>query len=917
MDSDLTLPGEDERSRPSPAEDVGRAPAAPEVAAVEQLGRYSILERIGAGATGVVFSAYDPDLDRRVAIKLLDTRRRYESRDQLLQEAQALARLSHSNVVAIHDVGVWDGRPFIAMEHVDGPTLRTWLADIDPGDPDLVAKILDVMVGAGEGLAAAHDAGLVHRDFKPANVLVAPGGRAQVVDFGLAAPLSSSHSRDSSAEESSSASKPSVRPVGTPAYMAPEVFAGEPPDVRADVYSYCVTLYEALYGERPFAGDSPLAIAMSAERNEVRPEPASRRMPAWLRSVVLQGLQPDPARRLPNMAETLRRLGNDPRRRRRRRGALAAGTVVVAGLGVLAGRQASGAERCDDGPTRIQSAWSRDDAATVRATMADTGLPYAEETAGAVVAHLDAYAADWRQRYEAGCKAHEAGSQSDQVYDLRMACLDDRLTEIDALVVVLADADEGVVANAIGSLRVLSALTICDDITAMQRGMPPADGETRAQVSELQKELTRVRALTHAGRFSGVRTELQRLARRADKTGYRPLQADVRMELALADARHDDPGEARHNLEQAWAFALQADHRHVAVSAALASARNLATHAREFEAATLRVRDAETILAKVAERDPKTAGLLSVDLALARATVETRQGHKEAALQILVDSLPKARELHDADSLALAQYLDDLGNAAHRMERYAEAMRHLERVVEIREQRFGQHHPSTAYAHNNLALLYKNAGKSEQAIAHFLLADETLRAQFPPGHSGRAMVQRNLAGAFHKIQNYAEAVRWSELSFGESPLPKTLDPVLQDAVLRYGLSLEQIGRVDDARETLRHGLDSAIATGHGRRIGRLSRALATVEMNHGDVSIAVDLLQNALANFSANPGSVHEPANVRGMLGNALWARNAPGDRSRARALATEQLESARRDPKLRRYQPKLEAWLLDHPLEG
>ncbi|MCB9570262.1 MAG: serine/threonine protein kinase [Myxococcales bacterium] len=236
-------------------------------------GRYTLLRPLGRGGMGTVYAAYDEELDRKIAIKLLrgDPRERAsegegagagEGAHHLLGEAQALARLSHPNVVQIYDVGVIGGQVFLAMEYVQGKTLREWEREAPRSWREVVALFRQ----AGEGLAAAHDAGLVHRDFKPDNVLVGEDGRVRVLDFGLAARRergATGEGDELSARTLSSISRSDLRSasatgvtrtlVGTPAYMSPEQHLRLEADGRSDLFAFCVALYEALHGERPSA----------------------------------------------------------------------------------------------------------------------------------------------------------------------------------------------------------------------------------------------------------------------------------------------------------------------------------------------------------------------------------------------------------------------------------------------------------------------------------------------------------------------------------------------------------------------------------------------------------------------------------------------------------------------------------------
>jgi serine/threonine protein kinase len=279
------------------------------------VGRYTVLSMVGRGGMGEVYAAYDPQLDRRVALKLL--RPRYalgneRAEGRLLREARAIARLSHPNVIAVYDAGRVGDRIFVAMEYVDGQTLAAWLA----AKPRTRREILEVFLGAAHGLAAAHASGLVHRDFKPHNVMVARDGTARVTDFGLVQRLGADNDNDRGPDVETDAETDAgahdlalTRPgelVGTPLYMSPEQFKLEPTDARTDQFSFSVALYQALYGEHPFLADARAGVARLKQdvvAGRIRPVPARDVVPSWIRRVLLRGLATNPEARWPSMKD--------------------------------------------------------------------------------------------------------------------------------------------------------------------------------------------------------------------------------------------------------------------------------------------------------------------------------------------------------------------------------------------------------------------------------------------------------------------------------------------------------------------------------------------------------------------------------------------------------------------------------------
>lgn len=332
-------------SEPSP-DPAGLAPGL-------RIGRYVIDRVLGQGGMGAVYLAHDPELDRRVAIKLLHPAMSInpDNRARLLREAQAMARVHHPHVVTVHDVVTWEGQLFVAMEYVEGTTLREWIRSRRS-----LHQILEMFRKAGEGLAAAHAAGLIHRDFKPGNVLIGVDGKVQVSDFGLARSADAAPEAATPEPVSGSQSAALLKQdltqaglvMGTLGYMAPEQMLINPIDARCDQFSFCVTLYEALYGVRPFKGKDSTALVQAIYDHALQPPVSRMRVPPWVHEAILRGLSPSPEDRFPSMEALLEALHRDPEadessrariRQRMRRGA-ALGAMATALVAAVATTQA-------------------------------------------------------------------------------------------------------------------------------------------------------------------------------------------------------------------------------------------------------------------------------------------------------------------------------------------------------------------------------------------------------------------------------------------------------------------------------------------------------------------------------------------------------------------------------------------------
>jgi hypothetical protein len=455
------------------------------------LGRFRVLERLGAGGMGVVYAAYDPDLDRGVALKVVPVPAR--SRDAALAEAKALARLSHPNVVPIYDVGIEGEHVYIVMELVRGETLRRAVLERTP------REILDAYRQAGNALAAAHGAGLVHRDFKPDNAIVGSDGRVRVVDFGLAC----------AAADASGTDGDSPPPVvgGTPRYMAPEQAAGAPVTAAADQYSFCVALAEALTaadGKRP-------------------PTP----LPRWLGAILERGRAESPARRFPSMAELLRALARDPARLHRRRlvwGAL--GLAAVAAF--VAGRQSLDARRepCDDGAGELARAWAPAARATALARLASLGA-YGQALAPRLDKALAEHAQRWGEAHRDACLAHRRGAQSDALLDRRMACLGRGRAALAAVGDIVTNANAATLEEVARAVRALPDPASCSDVTALLVDLEPAPPSLAPAIAERRERLARARVAIAAGQLASARADATRIVAAARELAYRPLLAEA------------------------------------------------------------------------------------------------------------------------------------------------------------------------------------------------------------------------------------------------------------------------------------------------------------------------------------------------------------------------------------------------------
>mgnify|MGYP002777794677 CR=1 FL=1 len=591
---------------------------------------------------GIVYAAYDEKLDRRVALKVL---RKLGSGSEkqgrrMLREAQALARLSHPNVVQVHDVGSFGaGQVFLAMEYLRGTTLRAWL---DQGPRDW-RVVLAAFVQAGRGLAAAHAAGLVHRDFKPDNVIVGEDGRVRVVDFGLAGALHDG-SETSQSDEDEAALRDSALDlrltrsgarIGTPAYMSPEQHMALPVDAYSDQFGFCVALWEGLFGERPFIGETIADVRALIVSGRHRPAPRSR-LPARLIRAIERGLSVDPRDRWPSMTVLLDELTAAPRRSARLwlAGGLLA-TLAGAAAGVVIERSWRGAA-CDAAGAPMAATWSPEAAGAVSSAIRATRVAHADVAAAQAGEQLERYAADWSRARVRLCElAEEEGALTEQLYARARVCLDERLVEFDALVEGLRRSGPAQVHLAVGAAAGLSLPSPCLDVAWLQRR--PAEPQPAASVAA-RDNLARALALRALGRFGEAEAAVALAEQTAVTTGPVALLRRARIVRGLVLADRGDRPAARVALEGALQDAGAEQDDDNAFDAALALAELDGLDRTDVLSAMSFVRLAEMWLTRlgVAPEDLRYADLWGV-----RGRIRLRDGQTEEARA----DLTRAREL--------------------------------------------------------------------------------------------------------------------------------------------------------------------------------------------------------------------------------------------------------------------------------
>jgi serine/threonine protein kinase/tetratricopeptide (TPR) repeat protein len=841
-------------SEGSPPSDHGQAT----LARGASIGRYVVLGLVGRGGMGEVYAAYDPELDRKVAVKLLRVKpgagvSLTEGRQRTLREAQAIARLSHPNVVVVYDVGTFEDKVFIAMEFVEGHTAGFW----SQSQTRTWQESLKVYQAAGRGLAAAHDKGLVHRDFKPDNIMVSRDGQVRVMDFGLArqaekpivitgergvitsdgvtttqrlpapldepgspiavvesgapiAPLDGStlvltppgdDSRVPEFESSKTAAfdqrlTRTGAMMGTPAYMAPEQFRGRATDARSDQFAFCVALYEALYDERPFGGNTLMALTTNVVNGRVREPPANTKVPMWIRKILLRGLRVNADERFPSMVELLEALGRDPAVARRRWLLATSSAVLLLAAGTGFGMRQGMADSkpvCRGGPEKLDGIWELVPPGTgetprqaqLHEAFLKSGKSYAKDVWATTSNALTKYARAWADMYRETCEATAVNKvQSTEVLDLRMECLNERLGGLRALTNVFSEANGEVVENAASAANSLPSLDRCADVPILRAVLrPPDNARTRGQVDDLRARVAELKAKFDAGRSKEAMQRAPLLVGEARKTGYLPLVAEALLLEGHVMTTAGDSRSAEIALDEAFLAAEASRHDEVKAEAAAFLVYVVGYQQASFEAGKRWAKLADAVLRRMGGHELLEAWLLN-DL----GGVFAQEGSPEAAMPLLEKSLalkekmlgPRHPDVGIAEvSLALALYklgrngealahnaracgilenglgaahpdlaicLSNGGEILNALNRYGEARASFEKAYAIWQREFGDENVTLGYALTGIGMSFIGEGHSREALSPLERAF-ALRERHEPGTSRYAETGFALARA--------------------------------------------------------------------------------------------------------------------------------------------------------------------------
>ncbi|MEZ4450291.1 MAG: protein kinase [Nannocystaceae bacterium] len=830
------------------------------------IGRYQVHRRLGAGGMGTVYAAHDPILDREVAVKLLERDDRPGRLDRLLREAQAMAKLSHPNVAQVYEAGTHEGQVFIAMELIHGETLRVWIeappraSARGPATPASAAtprapatastasgpvtpahlsipEIIERFVAAGRGLEAAHAAGVVHRDFKPDNVLVGADGRVVVVDFGVARlgrPLAMPRGGPSS--DSSPAAKAGIggtadgRIVGTPAYMSPEQWLGGTVDARSDQFSFAAALFEAIHGRRPFAGDNVVDLARNVLSGTIAP-PRDRRAPRWLDRLLLRALQVHPERRFADMSALLAALTRERERRRRRWIAAVGGLAIAGGLGFGAAAIRH-SDPCVDAGDRIHAVWSPERRAAIERALGGDGAGYALTTWTRIDERLDAYAQAWEAGVRDACRATRVRAEaSEELLDRRSACMGIRLRAFEAVVTLFEREGEAALDRAIEALAGLPAIELCADVEQVRRRYPPPANLAVATAVELLRErLAEIQAATEVSDPRPRLADLEAIEREAVALGYGPLLAEV---LALHGgmlARIGDPAGAVEVLRRGYREAIASGHDEVALEIALTLGVNERPDPEPW------LLSADALVDRL--RAPELVRARYHYVRLLRACEDGRCDEPVAPLIAAIEG--HRRAVGDGHP-TLASLEVELANIHMLRREVREAEAAYVAALDLYEQILGPKHPRLLISLGNLARLALNRGDLEAAAVWIGRATAIADGGYSDAHPfviGLRRLEADLAGARGDVDE-AVAILERALDAGAGAATTTLLQQRLHLVLIERLA----GRRAEARAILRQIAGSEALVADDELEWAVLTALVEVEL--GEVATARAALDRA------------------------------------------------------------------------
>jgi serine/threonine protein kinase len=821
----------------------------------QSIGRYLILRRLGLGGTATVYEAFDSEMARTVAIKVQNEAIGSAYLHLLGHEARTLARLSHPNIVAIFDLGIDRGRPFLAMEHIRGQSMAQWL-ELRGKKRRTWSEILDVMLQVASGLAAAHDAGLLHRDIKPENILIANDGGVKIVDFGISL-LSATNS--SQVDEERLAQDTGLRNIcdasGTPGYMSPEQERGEPTTPSSDVFSYFATFYRALFDLTPYSSPSLVRVAngsarvqMSSDESQdssVRaslraiPRRLRKQVPAWLQHAMERGLSLEPLRRYASLHEFIAEANEFENSERVRRKFWLAGTMCVAVLGGAWLQQRAIApedSRCHLGHERWAGVW--DDSTKqkhARALAAEMGPD--REAWRRIEEILDGYQRNWLEAFGDQCERSRDLGTSGRDFDLKMSCLAQAVHYVEGLTASWGDAEGPSISGALASIQRLPSVEGC----AHLRNDSIGSWNHSAQSDDVMALRTRVAGLEGAvqgGAFKKASVDAPQVFEQARTLADFDSMARIH-ELRGQMARHDlNSTDATFHFQQAHILANAAENPTIAADAIMHQVDVSVYLDRKFEIAAEMLGRARALIRRAG--DPEI--LLSRFFAT-QALVEWSRGNLHAARGYYQSALEASIACNGPLHAENARYLNNLAMATWGVLDFEQALALQKRSVEINLRTLGEHHPRLILVWSNLSQYYEENGDYHRAFAAGKTSVDLCQEHFGQHSPACSHVEMAFAQFAAKVghkslgQGELDALAQEQIRQDVMPMPGEASAILEDAAL-----WAERGWPERAVRLLGKECEKEAIRNHSAQLSGWVAGCAKVALSLGEVERAAELL---------------------------------------------------------------------------
>ncbi len=876
------------------------------IATGTRVGRYVVEREVGHGGMGVVYQADDPELGRKVALKWLlalqPEASEGPSANRLQAEAQALGRLNHPNVVSAHDFGTHGGRVWLAMEFVDGMTLRRWLKR----QPRSWREVMPVLEAVARGVAAAHAAGLVHRDLKPDNVMIGHDGRIKVMDFGLAraersrgdgpvvlATMSTEQGLLAEADPEIRMTRTGTA-IGTPAYWAPEVWDGHDAGPAADQFSWCVMAWEALFSRHPYADESRESLAAAVRAGRRLLPPSGAQVPGWLRRVLLRGLAVAPRRRYPDMTRLLAALDAG---RRRHRVLVVLGVAVPAFASLLLVQQwlrVRAIAACDEqAHEAVAVVWNEAARSSLRDGLLRTGAPFAAVTADKLLPWLDAYAAAWTDAAVAVCRRAdvEDGWKPELVVAAR-ECLAERGQYLETLLGTLAAAEDdtegrGAASAAGTAVASLPGIDACLDERRLGARPLALDGQ-RQEVRRIRGIVARAAALDAAGQYREGLAQIEIAGRDAEVLGWPPLRAEVARRRGSLQVALGEYEAAEETLKAGYLLAGEVGEDELFADTASALAFTVGYHlARHAEGIHWGL-TAEMLLKRFwTPRDNIRWAQVLDNL----GSAYQEDGQFERAIELYQRAIGIAEAALGPDHPALVRYVRNLAWGYYAMGAYDQTDTHITRALALAESTlgpehpevaglltivgdvhhargkddaaiavhrrvlamlvdaYGDLHPTVAMAHSNIGIAHESRGETAETIHHFERALEVRKAVFGADHPRVARSISNLGSAYYGNGEYDRAIALNEEAL--AMLERRLAPMHPDLLAPLNIlaqAYQARGDLPRARTTFERALAVARASlgPEHPNVAALLGNLSSVLYEQGHESEAIAHIQQSL-----------------------------------------------------------------------